>query len=115
MKSQDSFHLGPAPEPTDKCPTEQAQIEGLLAELWSQLLGINEISVDDDILQLGATSLMAMQITSRLRRILGRHVPLNIVFEHTTISELASAVLESKAARRVGGYGDADDQSHTSG
>lgn len=70
--------------------------ERLLAGLWSEVLGIDNIAVDANFFALGGSSLMAMQIVSRLRRTIQREVPVIALFDSPTIRELA-VVIEALA------------------
>jgi len=60
-----------------------------LAEIWSDLLGIERIGADDDFLELGGDSLLAIRLLARLRDRL--HVDLTVadLFERPTVQLLA--------------------------
>ncbi|MGB9999694.1 condensation domain-containing protein, partial [Streptomyces pseudogriseolus] len=64
--------------------------EELIAQIWSELLGITEIGADDDFFALGGHSLLATRLTHRLGEALGAHIPLHLVFEHPTLTDLAA-------------------------
>ncbi|WP_203350690.1 non-ribosomal peptide synthetase [Streptomyces sp. S-9] len=66
-------------------PTEE-----LIAQIWSELLDVTEIGADDDFFALGGHSLLATRLTHRLGEALGAHIPLHLVFEHPTLSDLAA-------------------------
>ncbi|MGN0923913.1 condensation domain-containing protein, partial [Ectopseudomonas mendocina] len=63
--------------------------EQLLAELWSELLGIEKISRDNHFFELGGHSLLATQLISRLRHSHGLDVPLRAIFEAPRLCDLA--------------------------
>lgn len=54
-------------------PTTKTQT--LLAEIWSEVLGIPDIGIDDELLSLGADSLRMFQISSRCNR---KGLPVNV-------------------------------------
>jgi acyl carrier protein len=87
--------LHPRPElPRDyHAPTNPA--EEILAGVWRELMGIEEIGIHDDFFLLGGHSLMGMQVVSRVREAFQVELPLRAVFEAPTIAELAALVDEA--------------------
>ena len=66
-----------------------------IALIWKELLGIEEISINDHLFRLGGHSIMAMQILGRIHQLF--QVELNIAVIYTTsftIAELARLVDE---------------------
>ena len=74
-------------------------VEELLAEIWSQLLGIELVGIDDNFFALGGHSLLATQLMSRIREAFQVEIPLRRVFEVPTVSGLAESI---EAARQTG-------------
>ncbi|HSE16232.1 MAG TPA: amino acid adenylation domain-containing protein, partial [Pyrinomonadaceae bacterium] len=70
----------------------QTSIEEMLASVWSRILGIKNIGREQNFFQLGAHSLMATQITSRIRSIFQVELPLQSLFESPTIAGLAQII-----------------------
>ena len=66
--------------------------ESKLSAIWSELLGIEELSVDDNFFDLGGHSLSAMQLVSRIRRSFDVELPLLSIFEAPTIEGLAARI-----------------------
>jgi amino acid adenylation domain-containing protein len=76
--------------------------EVLLASLWSEVLGLQEIGVHDNFFtELGGHSLLATQLVSRVREAFRVDLPLARLFEAPTVAELAAAI-----DRAGGGLGD---------
>jgi amino acid adenylation domain-containing protein len=67
-------------------------VEEMLAELWSDLLGVERIGVRDSFFDLGGHSLKAGQLMLRLRDMFGVELPVSTVFEGPTIEAMAIAV-----------------------
>jgi tyrocidine synthetase-3 len=65
------------------------KVEETLVDLWSTLLGIKKIGVQDNFFTLGGHSLKATLMVSRLYKEMGVEVPLREVFQRPTIQDLA--------------------------
>ncbi len=70
-------------------------VEQSLWQIWTDLLGTEDVGIDDDFFELGGHSLLATQAISRIRMAFGTDVPLKVLFTSGhTIAELASAIEE---------------------
>jgi amino acid adenylation domain-containing protein len=69
-------------------------IEGIVAGIWSDALGLPRVGVGDNFFELGGHSLLATQVLSRLQRAFGIELPLRRLFEVSTLADLALAVEE---------------------
>jgi NAD(P)-dependent dehydrogenase (short-subunit alcohol dehydrogenase family)/acyl carrier protein len=63
--------------------------ERAVAAVWQELFGIGTIGVDDNFLEIGGHSLLAIQIVSRLDKELRIKLPVNVMFESPTVAQLA--------------------------
>ena len=70
----------------------QAKIESKLLDMWQEQLGGRQLSLDDDPLQLGATSMQIMSIVGRLAEEMSIEVPIEAMFDAITIAEQAQAL-----------------------
>jgi thioesterase domain-containing protein/NAD(P)-dependent dehydrogenase (short-subunit alcohol dehydrogenase family)/acyl carrier protein len=80
-------------------PTAPADIERVVAELWSELLGVERVDADDDFFELGGHSLIALRLASRLEKRLGARLTLSTLFEARTVRELSAALAAAVAPR----------------
>ena len=78
------------------------EVEEQIAAIWRQLLGIQQVGVDDDFLDLGGHSLLATQLIARIRSRMQVNVSLEDVFRGPTVAELARLVGERMAAPASG-------------
>ncbi|HYG61154.1 MAG TPA: amino acid adenylation domain-containing protein, partial [Thermoanaerobaculia bacterium] len=78
-------------------------IEETLAAIWSDVLGIERVGVEDGFFELGGQSLLATQAMSRVRQAFGVEVPLRALFEGPTVAELARAVEAARAGLAMAG------------
>ncbi len=71
----------------------QNALEEQLAQLWQGQLGqVEPVGRDDNFFALGGTSLQAVQLASRIEKILGRPIPLSSLFQCPTLGDLAEAL-----------------------
>ncbi|CAD7698403.1 unnamed protein product [Ostreobium quekettii] len=67
-------------------------LEQRVHEIWSSVLGVEDISIHTDFFDLGGDSLKAGLITAKLRQAFGVEVPGLVVFKYKTIATLCEAV-----------------------
>ena len=60
-----------------------------LRELWERLLNSGPLTIDDDFFEKGGDSLLAVEMLCEVERLTGQVVPSSILFEATTIRQLA--------------------------
>ncbi len=61
-----------------------------MADLWQDVLGVEQVGAGDDFFELGGHSLHVAQPASRIQREFRLMLPLKEVFAHPTVSELAA-------------------------
>ena len=67
----------------------RTEVEELIANVWKDVLRLDNINVHDNFFELGGHSLLAMQIIARLSEALNREVLVKSLFDAPTISRLA--------------------------
>ena len=67
----------------------QTQAEKTLAAIWSQVLGIERIGVQDNFFHLGGDSIRATQVISRVRDAMQTELSFSSFFETPTVAALA--------------------------
>ncbi|MDB9425330.1 amino acid adenylation domain-containing protein [Microcystis aeruginosa CS-564/01] len=73
-------------------PTQEA-----IAAIFSQVLKLEKVGIDDNFFEIGGNSLQATQVISRLRESFSLELPLRRLFEQPTVADLALAVTEIRA------------------
>jgi amino acid adenylation domain-containing protein len=70
-------------------------VEELVAGIWSEVLGRESIGAHDNVFELGAHSLLATQVVSRLRESFRVDLPLRSLFDEPTVAGLARRIEEA--------------------
>src|SRR5215213_7117615 len=66
-----------------------SETEQALAEIWSGLLGVEQVGRRDHFFELGGHSLLAVRVISRVRQVLGVEVSLGELFRSPVLADLA--------------------------
>jgi amino acid adenylation domain-containing protein len=64
-------------------------LEERLAHYWTEIFGIQRVSIHDNFFEIGGHSLLATQVIARLKDELSADLPLQRLFDAPTIAELA--------------------------
>ncbi|MEM7555067.1 MAG: amino acid adenylation domain-containing protein [Cyanobacteria bacterium P01_A01_bin.84] len=67
-------------------------IEEILVNIWSDVLGVEKISVDDNFFELGGHSLLVTRTISQIREAFEIELPVKTFFETPTIAEIAEII-----------------------
>jgi len=103
-----------AAAPMDLQSLAPNEIEARIGAIWSELLGVDDIGLDDDFFALGGHSLMATRIIARIEEQFGARLSLRDLFEGPSIRQLAAKVAAQAASngrkngQPDGGAGDED-------
>jgi amino acid adenylation domain-containing protein len=73
-------------------------LEETLAAVWCEVLGVERVGRSDDFFSPGGHSLAAARFSARLRRRLGRDIPLREIFERPRLRDLAARLEEAPRA-----------------
>ncbi|MBT2273796.1 non-ribosomal peptide synthetase [Rhodococcus qingshengii] len=81
------------PEPTFATLSYRAPttvVEETVAQIFSDVLGVAQVGLDDDFFELGGNSLIATRVVSRLGQSLDTVVPVRLLFDVSTVEALAA-------------------------
>ena len=70
-------------------------VERGIADLWRELLGLEQVNRDDDFFALGGHSLAAVRLFARIRKQYAVDLPLATLFQAPTLAGLAAIVAET--------------------
>jgi amino acid adenylation domain-containing protein len=78
---------------SEKCyAAPRTHVEGVLAAIWSEVLGVERVGIHDDFFELGGHSLLATQVIARVRELFQVETPLRLMFESPTVGGFAQSV-----------------------
>jgi NAD(P)-dependent dehydrogenase (short-subunit alcohol dehydrogenase family)/acyl carrier protein len=75
--------------------------ERLLAALWAEVIGIDQVGAEDDFFELGGNSLVAVQLVARMAQKFRVEVSVAMMFDSRTVRGLAAAMGESLAGAQA--------------
>ena len=70
------------------------QVEELIAGMWEEVLGVEQVGIHDDFLSLGGTSLSAIRLMSRINETLDMELSLGMIFQAPTVALFATRLEE---------------------
>lgn len=95
-----SARPGQAFHPRPKLPTvyvaPQSELERGIAEIWRQILGLEDVGVEDSFFELGGDSLLVTQLVSRLNQAFEVNLPLDRMFDEPTVRQITSLLVLAK-------------------
>ena len=70
----------------------------MLAQIWAEVLKLEQVGRHDNFFELGGHSLLAVRVVTRLRQALSVEVAIRDLFTHPVLADLAR-VLRARSAR----------------
>jgi amino acid adenylation domain-containing protein len=68
------------------------QLELQLVQIWSKILKVDKVGVQDNFFDLGGHSLLAAYLMAQIQQQFGKDLPLTALFQNPTIEQLATIV-----------------------
>lgn len=84
------------PELYDALVAPRTPLERKLADIWADVLGVDQVGMNDSFFDLGGHSILATQLIYRLRDVLHVDVPLRVLFERPTVAWMSRAIETKK-------------------
>jgi amino acid adenylation domain-containing protein len=76
-------------QPKDKFVAPRTPTEEILAQIWAEVLKVEQVGIHDNFFELGGDSILSIQIITRARQG-GLQLTVKQLFAHQTIAELAT-------------------------
>lgn len=83
-------------------------LESQIAELWSEILGVEKVGIRDNFFRLGGDSLTGIQFIARLASRLGLELSLRELFENPTIEQLRGSLTAAAQTQFPPPYSDTE-------
>jgi len=85
------------PEPEARAPhrtfvAPRTDMEGKLARVWAEALGLSQVGIHDNFFDIGGHSLTAVQVISRIQRMTGNPISLLDLFKAPTVASLTERI-----------------------
>lgn len=77
---------------SDDIVQPRSPVEATIAAIWSDLLGLDDVGVEDNFFALGGQSLLVIQVIARIRAAFGIEPQLKTFFDRPTVAALAQNV-----------------------
>jgi acyl carrier protein len=73
-------------------------IEGRLAAWWREMLGVEQVGLDEDFFNLGGHSLVGVRLMAKIKKAYQVDLDFGAIFEARTVRLLADVILKAKLA-----------------
>jgi len=80
-------------------PRDEA--EQAVADIWREVLGVQQLGIHDDFFELGGHSLAGVQVTAKVQELFNIEVPVNVLFEATTVAKFVDRMAECQAVESL--------------
>jgi amino acid adenylation domain-containing protein len=85
--------------PSDAYVAPRNETERALAEIFSRVLGVEQVGINDDFFSLGGHSLRAVHAISMIKSELNVELPVRVLFQAQTVSQIAAFIAERSGSR----------------
>lgn len=73
-----------------------SDIERIVADLWKEVLDLDEVGIYDNFFELGGNSMNVIRLNARLKDALSKDIPVAVMFQHLSVSSFARYIMESE-------------------
>jgi amino acid adenylation domain-containing protein len=87
------------PELRQSYAPPQNESERILAEIWAEILSLDQVGIHDNFFDLGGHSLAATRVVSQVIKKFQLELPLQSLFQSPTVAEMATVINEYREKR----------------
>ena len=84
-------------------PSTEAETK--IAEIWSEVLNLKRVGIEDNFFTLGGHSLLLAQVHAKLSQMFGKEISLIDLFKYPTIKTLANYITQENMPENAAGRG----------
>ncbi|MCG3399240.1 non-ribosomal peptide synthetase [Staphylococcus massiliensis] len=74
----------------------ETENEQVVADAFSKVLGVDDVSLYDNFFEIGGHSLRAISVINEIEAKTGVRLPLKAIFEHATVEQLSKAIVDAR-------------------
>lgn len=89
---RDALPATPAERAGEALQPPESATERTLAAIWAEVLGLQQVGLDDDFFALGGHSMSTVAVATRISAQLQREVPVALLFAHPVLADAAAAI-----------------------
>ena len=89
---RDSSVEKPARSTNRNVEPPRTSLETLIAEIWADLLNLENVGIYENFFDLGGSSLLAVKLLTEIERATGVNLPISALFDSPNVSKLAEVV-----------------------
>ncbi|MGD2090215.1 MAG: amino acid adenylation domain-containing protein [Candidatus Aminicenantes bacterium] len=75
--------------PGENYAAPETHTEKIIADIWKEVLGLEEVGVDDNFFDLGGNSLLSIKIAGQFKKVFKRDIPIVTMYRFLTIRSFA--------------------------
>jgi acyl carrier protein len=80
------------PELQNPYAAPRTPVEEILAEIWADVIGVEQVGIHDNFFELGGDSLLATRIVSRILQHFRLEISLRSLFQLPTVAEIGTLI-----------------------
>jgi hypothetical protein len=74
--------------PNEKYAAPNTKMEAEICQIWQEILGLNRVGITDNFFKIGGNSILAIQVSHRMSKVLGCAVKVASIFKYRCIEDL---------------------------
>lgn len=77
----------------------ESELENIIAEVWKEVLGINQVGIDDNFFGIGGHSMAAILVHNKLKQVLDMKFSITVLYQFPTIRLLSEHMMKNEKVK----------------